>query len=452
MDETTCSSHTCSRELLVYCSDTAPCLVDTIVKGKTRKKNKKGKKRQSAACQMKTDSECTLVTAEQLSPSQHLPEHLEKRSAGSKNKKKSQKTRIILPATSQASSAYQEEPSGSQKASAQSACDQSTQTESPQLQSFQTLSTQTPPIQGIHSPPTESKSTQTKHSSFPLQQAYWGRSFTDQSTDEQETQSSSRNRHLTVLSWNIDCLDSENISHRVKGLLSQFGKYRADVVLLQELVPGCLTILQNIMKDYQVLQGSEDGYFTAILLRKDRVQLLQSNIVKYPTTEMGRNLLIAHVSFLGHPLCIMTSHLESCKSNSQERLNQLRRVWKWIKEAPEDHTVIFGGDTNLRDWEVKKLGGLPYGISDVWEMLGEPEESKYTWDTSINDNKEIPHSICLRFDRLFLRAAAEGAQLRPESMTLIGLEKLKCDYFISDHWGILCTFKFEASEEQRVND
>ncbi|XP_026084082.1 tyrosyl-DNA phosphodiesterase 2 isoform X2 [Carassius auratus] len=395
MDETTCSSHTCSRELLVYCSDTAPCLVDTIVKGKTRKKNKKGKKRQSAACQMKTDSECTLVTAEQLSPSQHLPEHLEKRSAGSKNKKKSQKTRIILPATSQASSAYQEEPSGSQKASAQSACDQSTQTESPQLQSFQTLSTQTPPIQGIHSPPTESKSTQTKHSSFPLQQAYWGRSFTDQSTDEQETQSSSRNRHLTVLSWNIDCLDSENISHRVKGLLSQFGKYRADVVLLQELVPGCLTILQNIMKDYQVLQGSEDGYFTAILLRKDRVQLLQSNIVKYPTTEMGRNLLIAHV---------------------------------------------------------KKLGGLPYGISDVWEMLGEPEESKYTWDTSINDNKEIPHSICLRFDRLFLRAAAEGAQLRPESMTLIGLEKLKCDYFISDHWGILCTFKFEASEEQRVND
>ncbi|XP_026084103.1 tyrosyl-DNA phosphodiesterase 2-like isoform X1 [Carassius auratus] len=452
MDETTCSSHTCSRELPVYCSDTAPCLVDTIVKGKTRKKNKKGKKRQSAACQMKTDSECTLVTAEQLSPSQHLPEHLEKSSAGSKNKKKSQKTRIILPATSQASSAHREEPSGSQKASAQSACDQSTQTESPQLQSFQTLSTQTPPIQGIHSPPTESKSTQTKHSSFPLQQAYWGRSFTDQSTDEQETQSSSRNSHLTVLSWNIDCLDSENISHRVKGLLSQFGKYRADVVLLQELVPGCLTILQNIMKDYQVLQGSEDGYFTAILLRKDRVQLLQSNIVKYPTTEMGRNLLIAHVSFLGHPLCIMTSHLESCKSNSQERLNQLRRVWKWIKEAPEDHTVIFGGDTNLRDWEVKKLGGLPDGIFDVWEMLGEPEESKYTWDTSINDNKEIPHSIRLRFDRLFLRAAAEGAQLRPESMTLIGLEKLKCDYFISDHWGILCTFKFEASEEQRVND
>lgn len=178
----------------------------------------------------------------------------------------------------------------------------------------------------------------------------------------------------------------------------------------------------------------------------------------------------------------MTSHLESCKASSQERLNQLRRVWKWMKEAPQDHTAIFGGDTNLRDWEVvydtnmclpwcsqnqnsilcqnamlgcltcllwqvKKLGGLPDGISDVWEMLGEPEESRYTWDTSINDNNEIPNSIRLRFDRLFLRAAAEGAKLQPENMTLIGLEKLKCDCFISDHWGILCTFKFGASEE-----
>ncbi len=48
----------------------------------------------------------------------------------------------------------------------------------------------------------------------------------------------------------------------------------------------------------------------------------------------------------------MTSHLESCKAGSQERLNQLRRVWKWMKDAPQDHTAIFGGDTNLRDWEV----------------------------------------------------------------------------------------------------
>ncbi|XP_050986415.1 tyrosyl-DNA phosphodiesterase 2 isoform X2 [Labeo rohita] len=395
---------------------------------------------------MKTASECFQVTAEeQSSSSQHQPEHFENRPPGSKHEKNTRKARnqSILPITSPASSSRQDITQSTQQTSAQFTCDQSTQTEASQLQSIQTQSTQTPPIQGIHTPSTESKYTQTIQSSFFLQQAYWGKSFTDQSADEQKTQSN----HLTVICWNIDGLDQDNVFERLKGLLSHLGKYHADVVLLQELIPDCFKCLKSTMKDYQFLQGSEDGYFTGILLKKDRVQLLDSNIVKYPTTEMDRNLLIAYASFLGRPLCFMTSHLESNKTNSQERLNQLRRVWKWMKEAPQDHTVIFGGDTNLRDWEVKKLGGLPDGMSDVWQMLGEPEESRYTWDTSINDNKEIPHSIRLRFDRLFLRAAGEGAKLQPENMTLIGMEKLKCDYFISDHWGILCTFKFEESEE-----
>ncbi|XP_056126839.1 tyrosyl-DNA phosphodiesterase 2 isoform X2 [Rhinichthys klamathensis goyatoka] len=450
MDKPPCSpSDTCSGEPRVGCNDSAPCLVDTKVEGKTGK-NKKHKKRRRAACQTKTGGDCTPVTVEELSPpSQHPPERNEKRSAGSKQEKNTRKTRnpSISPETSPAPSSHRQKAQSAQKTSARSTCDQSTQTESPQLQSVQTQSTQTPPIQGEHTPSTESKSTQTKQSSFPLKQAYWGNSFTDQSADQQKPQLSSRNSYLTVMAWNIDGLDSDNVFDRVKGLLSLLGKYRADVVLLQELIPPTLKVLQNIMTDYQFLQASEEGYFTGILLRKERVQFLQSSIVKYPTTEMGRNLLVANVSFLGHPLCIMTSHLESCKTGSQERLNQLRRVWKWMKEAPEDHSVIFGGDTNLRDWEVKKLNGLPDSISDVWEMLGKPEESRYTWDTSINDNNEIPNSIRLRFDRIFLRPAAEGAQLRPESMTLIGLEKLKCDYFISDHWGILCTFTFEASEE-----
>ncbi|XP_057196176.1 tyrosyl-DNA phosphodiesterase 2 isoform X2 [Triplophysa rosa] len=393
--------------------------VDVKVNGKTGKK-KKNKHRQRTACQKITDSVCSSVTVEdQSSTLQQRSKQTKKRCARSKQEKSAQQT------------------------SDRSTRDQSTQTESPQ--SVQTQ-TETPSDQGIDSPATESKSTQTRQTSFTLHQAYWGKSPTDDgAVDEQAPQSNSTSNQLTVISWNIDGLDLENVYSRSKGLLSHLGKYRADVVLLQELIPPYLNLLQSIMKDYEFVLGNQEGYFTGILLRKGRVQFLESNIVKYPTTEMDRNLLIANVSFLGRPLCIMTSHLESCKANSQERLNQLRRVWKWTKEAPLDHTVIFGGDTNLRDWEVKKLGGLPNGIFDVWEMLGEPEESRYTWDTSINDNKEIPNSIRLRFDRLFLRPAAEGAQVQPETMALIGLEKLKCDYFISDHWGILCTFLYGSA-------
>ncbi|XP_053349566.1 tyrosyl-DNA phosphodiesterase 2 [Clarias gariepinus] len=327
----------------------------------------------------------------------------------------------------------------------QTTCDQSTQTVTSE-NTYQNQSTQTLPLESSHTMLTESKSTQTKYVRLSFKQLYEGRTSIDKCQDCVPDQS--RNpEQLTVLTWNIDGLDTEDARERLQSLLLQLGKYRADVVLLQELVSPILTIIKEVMTDYEFLEGSNDGYFTAILLRRCRINLVQNSIVKYPTTEMGRNLLMAEVNLSGHQLCFMTSHLESLKDNSQERLNQLRRVWKRMREAPDSQTVIFGGDTNLRDWEMKKIGGLPDGITDVWEMLGEPADCKYTWDTVTNNNKEIPFAARLRFDRIYMRAAREGAQLRPDTMTLVGLKRLACDRFTSDHWGILCTFSFESSAE-----
>ncbi|XP_072536188.1 tyrosyl-DNA phosphodiesterase 2 isoform X2 [Salminus brasiliensis] len=324
-------------------------------------------------------------------------------------------------------------------------CDKSTQTEN---KPTHTEATQTLPLQCTHTDkPTESKSTNTQRSTLTYKQVYEGQTSSDQSGEHKaSSEEQSRDpRLLTVLTWNIDGLDVEDLRQQVPNLLAYLGKHRADVVLLQELIPPYLMILKEIMTDYEFLQGSDSGYFTGILLRKSRVELLQSNIVNYPTTEMGRNLLMATANFSGHQLCLMTSHLESVKTSSQERCNQLRRVWKRMKEAPDGQTVIFGGDTNLRDWEVKKVGGLPDSITDVWEMLGAPEDCMYTWDTVTNNNKDLPFPARLRFDRVYMRTAREGAQLRPDSMTLVGLNKLKCGRFISDHWGILCTFSFLES-------
>ena len=48
----------------------------------------------------------------------------------------------------------------------------------------------------------------------------------------------------------------------------------------------------------------------------------------------------------------MTSHLESTRGHAKERMNQLKMVLQKMQEAPESATVIFAGDTNLRDQEV----------------------------------------------------------------------------------------------------
>ncbi|KTF81513.1 hypothetical protein cypCar_00035375 [Cyprinus carpio] len=255
------------------------------------------------------------------------------------------------------------------------------------------------------------------------------------------TESNAEDSKLSLISWNVDGLDTLSLAERARGLCSYLVLYTPDVVFLQELIPSYIQYLKKRAVSYLFVEGSDDGYFTGIMLKKSRVKLLESEIICYPTTQMLRNLLVAQVTFSGQKLYLMTSHLESCKNQSEERMKQLRLVFQKMTEAPEDATVIFAGDTNLRDSEVVKVGGLPPGVCDVWEQLGKQEHCRYTWDTKANSNKTVPYISRCRFDRIFLRSAKTGPRVTPDHMVLVGMEKLDCGRYTSDHWGIYCTFK-----------
>ncbi|KAM9738081.1 tyrosyl-DNA phosphodiesterase 2 isoform 2-T2 [Menidia menidia] len=249
---------------------------------------------------------------------------------------------------------------------------------------------------------------------------------------------------LSLISWNVDGLDTDNLAERARGLCSYLVLYTPDVVFLQELIPPYVQYLKKRAVSYLIIEGGEEGYFTGMMLKKSRVKFLESEVVTYPTTQMMRNLLVAQVNFRGQKLCLMTSHLESCKGHAQERMKQLRLLMQRIREAPDDVTVLFGGDTNLRDSEVAKVG-LPSGVCDVWERLGRQEHCRYTWDTKANNNKTVPFVSRCRFDRVYFRPATkEGVtRLAPDHMALVGLEKLDCGRYTSDHWGIYCSFTAE---------
>ncbi|XP_075600689.1 tyrosyl-DNA phosphodiesterase 2 [Balearica regulorum gibbericeps] len=244
---------------------------------------------------------------------------------------------------------------------------------------------------------------------------------------------------FSLITWNIDGLDLGNLKERARGICSYLALYSPDVVFLQEVIPPHLCLLQMRAGSYTIIPGNVDGYFTAIMLKKSRVKLLKHETIPFPTTSMMRNLLVVHVSVSGNELCLMTSHLESTKSHSKERLKQLQIVLNKMQEESESTTVIFGGDTNLRDSEVTKLGNLPNNIMDIWEFLGKPQHCRYTWDTHSNTNLDARYKCKMRFDRVYFRPAAEG-HIIPRSMDLIGLEKLDCGRFPSDHWGLLCNF------------
>ncbi|XP_070702558.1 tyrosyl-DNA phosphodiesterase 2 [Pempheris klunzingeri] len=248
-------------------------------------------------------------------------------------------------------------------------------------------------------------------------------------------------KKLSLISWNLDGLDTDNLPERARGLCSYLVLYTPDVVFLQELIPSYVLYLKKRAVSYLIIEGGEEGYFTGMMLKKSRIGFMESEIVAYPTTQMMRNLLVAQVNFKGQKLCLMTSHLESCKGHAEERMKQLRVVMQKISVAPDDVTVLFGGDTNLRDTEVAKVG-LPRSVCDVWERLGKQEHCRYTWDTKANNNKTVPYISRCRFDRVYFRPATKDGVpcLAPDHFALVGLEKLDCGRFTSDHWGIYCSF------------
>ncbi|NXM88372.1 TYDP2 phosphodiesterase, partial [Oenanthe oenanthe] len=246
--------------------------------------------------------------------------------------------------------------------------------------------------------------------------------------------------NFSLITWNIDGLDLGNLKDRARGVCTYLALYSPDVVFLQEVIPPYLPLLQMKAGNYTIIPGNVDDYFTAVMLKKSRVKLLKHEIIPFPTTAMKRNLLVVHVSISGIELCLMTSHLESTKDHSKERIKQLQIVLNEMKKESETTTVIFGGDTNLRDSEVTKLGSLPDNIKDVWELLGKPQHCRYTWDTQSNTNLNAAYKCKMRFDRIYFRPASGGGHFIPRSMDLIGLEKLECGRFPSDHWGILCNF------------
>ncbi|XP_008057576.1 tyrosyl-DNA phosphodiesterase 2 isoform X2 [Carlito syrichta] len=243
---------------------------------------------------------------------------------------------------------------------------------------------------------------------------------------------------FSFITWNIDGLDLNNLQERARGVCSYLALYSPDVIFLQEVIPPYYSYLKKRASNYEMITGCKEGYFTAIMLKKSRVKLKSQEVIPFPSTKMMRNLLCVHVSVSENELYLMTSHLESTRGHAEERMNQLKMVLKKIQEAPESATVIFAGDTNLRDLEVTKCGGLPNNILDVWEFLGKPKHCQYTWDTQMNSNLGISATCKLRFDRIFFRAAAEEGHIIPRSLDLLGLEKLDCGRFPSDHWGLLC--------------
>ncbi|XP_059140543.1 tyrosyl-DNA phosphodiesterase 2-like [Physella acuta] len=175
----------------------------------------------------------------------------------------------------------------------------------------------------------------------------------------------------------------------------------------------------------------------------DTVEVHSSGVILYPGSRMRRNLLYLKGRVRGVLMTLMTSHLESSAQNYIERGKQLAKVYKEMAEVEPDQTVLFGGDLNVHDWEMGGGTPIPPGVLDLWEVTGRRPETRFTWDLTINDNMQYPegNQPRKRFDRMYIRHSSTPA-VEPLNFRFIGTDRLpSCQRFISDHWGLLASFR-----------
>ena len=166
----------------------------------------------------------------------------------------------------------------------------------------------------------------------------------------------------------------------------------------------------------------------------------------FRTSQMGRHYVLQKLMIYNHPVTFITSHLESLKENAKERQHQLNQSFDLMKQhhAQDKSNVIFAGDLNMRAEDLKKVGGIPFGVTDAWETTGEDPQNKFTWDLERNDNKSFPNcKPRARFDRMYFKRAPTKA-IHCIDFVLVGLKRLECGMFPSDHFGMLATFVFSS--------
>lgn len=209
-------------------------------------------------------------------------------------------------------------------------------------------------------------------------------------------------------------------------------------------------------------------YFCAILTRhdlfKDPVDL---DTCRFTTSSMFRGYIhLCGTLGIGKKVSLVTSHLESLQTSSAKRKQQLCDILDLQRNmVGEGFLTIFAGDTNLREAEVParhiqkvvkqdateasqrktKKARIEAKFQDAWLLSGKDATHKFTWDMSINDNLDGFNEFKpkARYDRAFLLAPSTVKMTVP-SFQLVGKQRLGCGKFISDHWGMLFTTRFEG--------
>ncbi|PKA58123.1 hypothetical protein AXF42_Ash019827 [Apostasia shenzhenica] len=273
-------------------------------------------------------------------------------------------------------------------------------------------------------------------------------------------ESSSNNKVLKILSYNVWFREDIEVYKRMEALGGLIQQHSPDVICFQEVTPNIYEIFQTSKwwKAYRcsvsLEEAAERSYFC---MQMSKLPVEAFNRKPFSNSVMGRELCLANIELnSGKSLVIATSHLESpCPAPpkwdqmfSLERVAQAKESLTILNNSPN---AIFAGDMN---WDDKLDGDFPLldGWIDAWK-LKEPEENGWTYDTKSNPMLSGNRNLQKRLDRFVCKLNDFGI----ESIVMIGtqaipgisyykekkvrkqLQKLELPVLPSDHYGLLLT-------------
>ncbi|MBX2799233.1 MAG: endonuclease/exonuclease/phosphatase family protein [Myxococcales bacterium] len=247
---------------------------------------------------------------------------------------------------------------------------------------------------------------------------------------------------LRLLTWNLNGLDGAHLDERTEAACLAM-LLRTDpphVVLLQEVVRRSWHAhIKHHFKaaGYRSVPAdptrTDSEYFCVVMVHT-ALGGDEGGVEPFAGSFMGRARVWARIDLPEGPqLLVATSHLESGKQASIERVRQLQRVIS----AMNAHAgpAVFGGDTNLRVAEEPKVEDLP-SVVDAWQASGADPELRATWPAVRTSRPGA------RFDRVLCTG------LEVTRFALMGHSAPTLGEPPSDHLGIEVTVRVATQEAE----
>jgi endonuclease/exonuclease/phosphatase family metal-dependent hydrolase/2'-5' RNA ligase len=254
---------------------------------------------------------------------------------------------------------------------------------------------------------------------------------------------------LRVLTWNTlwDRYDSDRIdtARRRPLLLAALAAADADLVALQEVEPGLLTLLLDApwVRQHYTLGTDPGGRDVAEhgLLLLSRLPVLEAGLHR-----LGPHKAVAAVTVrtADGPLTVCATHLSSDHSQDgpARRRAELARIAEGL--AGIDGEVLLLGDLNDgRDGPEGPAAVL--GLTDTWSQVHGPEDRTPTFDPTTNPLAAVSSlsGRASRLDRVLLRP---GGTLRARRAVLLGDRPAADGLYVSDHYGVEVDLAADGAE------